>query len=152
MSWHLWANRKASPSNATPPRGTEIWKRMARWMDGCFPRKRWSCWPAGQGAPCPGAQGTPPLQITAGGWFCTWFRKKQFQTFVGFSQPRCSSSSRKLRRCFPPHLTASGIERIRRGTNPASLRSASSLQRSGLRQLAAVSEALLCSVAGCGSN
>lgn len=118
MSQCLWTNRKASPSNAAPPqrhRDLEEDGHDGQMLPLCElePLTRW---PRGSAPWC-----TPPLLVTARGWFCRWFRKNWFQTFVSFFQPRRSSSPGKLRKCFLPHPTASGIERIRTGTNPPSL-------------------------------
>lgn len=94
---------------------------------------------------------TTPLQKPARGWFCTWFRKTWFQTLAFPNPDRAVPLESWVSVFCCTWLQAARSEYVQAQTHlptPAFFL----LQRSSLRQLAAVSEALLCSVSVCRSN
>lgn len=87
MSWHLWTNRKAGPSNANSPEARKFGRgRLAGQMP-----------PLGALEPLLGVPGHTCALNSTGGWFCARIRKTPFQAFSSFSQAGQSSSPGKLR-------------------------------------------------------
>lgn len=103
-------------------------------------------WPGSSAPWC-----TAPLPKPARGWFCTWFRKTWFQT-LAFPNPDTAvplESWESVSCCT--WLQVARSEYVQAQTHlptPAFFL----LQHSSLRQLAAVSEALLCLGSVCRSN